>query len=339
MATTPAKSKKPDNYARVTEAIIGMLERGVGSWDRPWTGGGTLRLPRRVTGEPYRSINIPLLWAAADEAGYSSATWMTLNQANQLGGQVRAGQKGSQVVFWGRVERPVTKAGAESAAASPDGDAGAVGDDDAATRPVPFLRMYTVFNVEQIDGLPEKFVEPKAQPRPLNPDARDPVLDAFVERTGVRVEHGGNRAFYSPDLDFVRMPNFEYFTAAGRYYGTLFHELTHWTGAAARTGRGFAHSKFGDKAYAAEELIAELGSAFVCATVGIEPIVCEHHAEYLNSWLTVLRSDTKAIFTAAAAAQKAADYLLASWVHEDTDGSAAEAQEPTEIAGEVNASA
>lgn len=338
MATTPAKPKKPDTYARVTEAIIGMLERGVGSWDRPWTGGGTLRLPRRVTGEPYRSINIPLLWAAAENGGFDAPTWMTLRQANELGGQVRAGQKGAQVVFAGRVERPITKAGENATRSAGEDELGGHGD-EAATRSVPFLRLYTVFNVEQIDGLPEKFVEPQAKPHPINPDGRDPVLDAFVDRTGVRLEHGGNRAFYSPDLDFVRMPRFEHFTTAGRYYGTLFHELTHWTGAEARTGRGFTHSTFGDKAYAAEELIAELGSAFVCATVGIEPIVCEHHAEYLNSWLTVLRSDTKAIFRAAAAAQKAADFLLASWVHEDADQTAALDLETSVVAGEEVASA
>lgn len=337
MATTTAKQKKPDTYERVTEAIIDMLERGVGNWNRPWTGGGTLRLPRRVTGEPYRSINIPLLWAAAESGGFSAATWMTLRQANELGGQVRAGQKGSQVVFVGRVERPITKAG-ESATSSDGEDELGTHSDEAATRSVPYLRLYTVFNVEQIDGLPEKFSEPQAQPRPINPDARDQVLDAFVDRTGVRLEHGGNRAFYSPDLDFVRMPRFEYFTTAGRYYGTLFHELTHWTGADARTGRGFKHCTFGDKAYAAEELIAELGSAFVCAAVGIEPIVCEHHAEYLNSWLTVLRSDNKAIFKAAAAAQKAADYLLASWGQEDADQIDAAVSLPTQAVGEVIAS-
>lgn len=330
MAKTTS-TKKVDTYSRVTDAVIKMLEAGVGDWSRPWTGGGgKLRLPRRVNGEPYRSINVPLLWAAADQGGFNSATWMTLRQANELGGRVRTGERGSQVVFAGRVERPVS---APSTVAEPS----AVSDDDGssdgerATRSVPYMRLYTVFNVDQIEDLPERFVEVPVAPRAVNPDERDPELEAFVQRTGVRLEHTGNRACYSPALDLVRMPQFAHFVTAARYYGTLFHELTHWTGAETRTGRGFSAARFGDTSYAQEELVAELGSAFVCAAVGLEPIVCEHHAEYLGSWLEVLKKDSRAIFKAAADAQKAADFLLASWDgHRPSDAAEAVNDECTE---------
>jgi antirestriction protein ArdC len=223
------------------------------------------------------------------ENGYASSKWMTYRQAHELGGQVRKGQHGSLVVYADRF----TKTEADES-----------GQD--VEREIPFMKGYTVFNVEQIDGLPERFYD-----RPATNVPKMQLIEgaeAFCSATGANIQHGGNMAFYAPGPDVTRLPHPETFKDAESYTATKAHELTHWTAHESRLARTLG-KRFGDDAYAAEELVAELGSAFLCSTLGIVPEVREDHAQYLGHWLKVLKSDKRAVFTAAAHAQRAVDYL------------------------------
>lgn len=282
---------KADIYQTVTDSIIGMIEAGV----RPWAPGHNAKacglpvIPTRACGTAYRGINVALLWGAAEMKGYRHHTWMTFNQAKALGGCVRKGEKATPVVYWGTFK-----------AQADDADEG----DDGKAR--LFAKGYSVFNVEQIDGLPERFFEP-ATVEPS--ETRIAKADAWAVATGADIRHGGSQAFYSPKGDFVQVPPFAAYGEPERYYSTLCHELTHWSGAKARLDRQFG-KRFGDKAYAFEELVAEMGAAFACARLGIENETREDHASYLASWLNVLKSDKRAIFTAASKAQAACDYLF-----------------------------
>jgi antirestriction protein ArdC len=288
-STTPARV---DVYTRVTQKILADLERGVRTWQRPWNAGNTegrITLPRRHNGTPYRGVNVLLLWCEAMEKGFQSPTWMTYKQAVEIGAQVRKGEHGSLVVYADKIKRKDT-------------------DDKGAEveREIPFMKGYTVFNVEQIDGLPTHYLaKPQETPAPM---ARIEHAEAFFAATGATIRHGGNRAFYAPARDFVQMPPRESFKDAEAYSATLAHELTHWTSHPSRLARELG-KRFGSEAYAAEELIAEMGSAFLCADLGITPEVREDHAAYLASWLKVLKADNRAVFTAAAQAQRAVDYL------------------------------
>jgi len=285
--------KQPrDLYAEVTHRIVDAIERGVRPWCRPWSSGKAAAgmVPRRHTGEAYRGVNVLLLWAAAQERGYTAQTWMTFRQAQAQGGQVRKGEKGTTVVFAGQFT-PAVGMNEDS-------------DDDAPTRQArAYLRSYTVFNVEQVDGLPSP---PASQP--AEAPKVSVAAQAFIDRTGATVHHGGDRAFYAPGPDVVQLPHVRQFRNEAAYLGTLTHELVHWTGHPDRLARQFGQ-RFGDQAYAVEELVAELGAAFVCArlNVGAEPR--DDHAAYLAEWLAVLKADKRAVFTAAAQAQRAADYL------------------------------
>jgi len=282
---------KADIYQTVTDSIIGMLEAGV----KPWAPGHNAKacglpvIPTRANGEAYRGINVALLWGAAEMKGYRHHTWMTFNQAKELGGCVRKGERATPIVYWGTFK-----------AQADDADEG----DDGKAR--LFAKGYSVFNIEQIDGLPERFFEP-ATVEPS--ETRIAKADAWAVATGADIRHGGSQAFYSPKGDFVQVPPFAAYGEPERYYSTLCHELTHWSGAKARLDRQFG-KRFGDKAYAFEELVAELGAAFSCARLGIENETREDHASYLASWLKVLRQDKRAIFTAASKAQAACDYLF-----------------------------
>lgn len=286
--TTAAKS---DIYQTVTDSIIAMLEAGV----RPWAPGlnakdcGLPVIPTRACGTAYRGINVALLWGAAEMKGYRHQTWMTFNQAKALGGSVRKGERATPVVYWGTFKSQADDAD--------DGDEG---------KARLFAKSYSVFNVEQIDGLPERFFEP-ATVEPS--ETRIAKADAWAVATGANIRHGGSQAFYSPKGDYVQVPPFAAYAEPERYYSTLTHELTHWSGAKARLDRQFG-KRFGDKAYAFEELVAEMGAAFSCARLGIETETREDHASYLASWLNVLKADKRAIFTAASKAQAACDYLF-----------------------------
>lgn len=291
-ATGDAQEKQ-DVYTRVTERIIADLEQGVRSWLKPWHAehaAGKITRPLRHNGTPYNGINILLLWGEALAKGYAAPIWMTYKQAQELGANVRKGEKGSLVVYANRITKTETNEAGED-----------------TEREIPFMKGYTVFNVEQVDGLPAHYYAQPVNPLPLN--ERIEAADAFMTGTGATINHGGNQAFYAPSRDVVQLPPFEAFKDKESYYATALHELTHWTKAKGRLERDFSAKRFGDTGYAREELVAELGAAFLCADLDITPEIREDHAAYLGHWLSVLKEDKRAIFSAAAHAQRAADYL------------------------------
>ena len=291
---------RADIYQRVTDIIIRDLEQGTRSWTKPWTttskDSDSIR-PLRHDGTPYRGINVLILWSEAIEHGYTSSTWMTYRQAQALGAQVRKGEHGATVVYAKTIERI-------------DGDL--TTGDEAVTR-IPMLRAYTVFNTDQIDGLP---VATPAQPSAITESVSTRIerADAFIAATRATIVHRGNRARYIPSADRIEMPPYGQFidtptaSAAEGYYATVLHELVHWTSPSHRCDRDLG-KRFGDHAYAREELVAEIGAAFLCADLSITLEPRPDHAAYLGNWLAVLKSDKRAIFTAAALAQKAVDWL------------------------------
>jgi antirestriction protein ArdC len=287
------QTERADIYTRVTNSIIAELEKGVRPWLKPWNAehaAGRITRPLRVGGQPYKGVNVLMLWMAAEMQGFAAPIWMTFNQARELGASVRKGSKGSLVVYADRIRRSET------------------GDDGEETeRDIYFMKGYTVFNVEQIEGLPAHFYA-TAAPQ-LDPVARIESADLFFANTGADIRHGGNQAYYASEPDYVQMPPFVSFRDAESYCATLAHELCHWTKHPSRLDRDFGRRKFGDEGYAREELVAEIGSAFLCCDLGITPEPREDHASYLAHWLTVLKEDKRAIFQAAAYAQKAVDYL------------------------------
>lgn len=284
---------KQDVYETVTAKIIADLEKGELSWVKPWSSGnmeGRIVRPLRHNGVPYSGINVLMLWGAAIEGGFSSPYWMTFKQAQELGAHVKKGEKGSLVVYANSITR------------SEEGE-----DGSEEERTIPFMKGYTVFNVAQIDGLPEQYhVRPVSV---LDPVERIAHADAFFTATGADIRHGGNSAHYNVGSDHVQMPVFESFRSPESYYATLAHELTHWTKHTTRLDRDFGRKRWGDEAYAREELVAELGAAFLCADLGLTPEPGMDHAAYIQSWLKVLKEDKRSIFAAASHAQRAADYL------------------------------
>ncbi|WP_095089981.1 ArdC-like ssDNA-binding domain-containing protein [Mesorhizobium sophorae] len=232
---------KTDIYQRVTDSIVASLETGIRPWIKPWSGdhaAGRIMRPLRGNGEPYRGINILMLWGAAMEKGYTSPSWMTFKQALALGGNVRKGEQGSLVVYASTFSR--TEADATTG--------------EEQERDIPFLKGYTVFNAEQIDGLPAQYIAP-VPPR-LDSIERIGHAEAFFAATGAAIRHGGNQAYYNMGTDHVQMPPFEAFRDAESYYATLAHELTHWTRHKSRLERDFGRKRFGDEGYAMEELVA-----------------------------------------------------------------------------------
>lgn len=284
---------KIDVYQKVTDKIIADLEQGELTWLKPWSAGnmdGRVTKPLRHNGMAYNGINVLMLWGAAMEAGYCSPYWMTFKQAKELGAHVRKGERGNSVVY----ANTITKTEAQD-------------NGEEAERTIPFMKAYSVFNVEQIEGLPERYY---VKPEPvIDPAQRIEHAEGFFAATGADLRHGGNRAYYSGGSDHVQMPVFECFRSPEAYYATLAHELTHWTKHLKRLDREFGRKRWGDEGYAREELVAELGAAFLCADLGLTPEAGTDHAAYIQSWLKVLKEDKRAIFSAAAYAQKAADYL------------------------------
>jgi antirestriction protein ArdC len=287
------KPAKRDVYQAVTDKIIAALESGTAAWFKPWQAdhpAGSITRPLRACGTPYTGMNVILLWAEAVERGYSAPYWMTYRQAKELGGQVRAGETSTLVIFFkilNKVKRDEN------------------GNDKVEK--IPLLRGYNVFNIEQIDGLPEKFTAPPKNP--LSPAARIERAEAFAAATKATIKHGGSVACYREWDDTVRMPEFEAFHDAEAYYGTLMHELVHWTKIEARCNRDFGRKRWGDEGYAIEELVAELGAAFLCADLGLAAEPRPDHASYVANWLKVLKDDKTAIVTAAGHAQRAVTYL------------------------------
>jgi antirestriction protein ArdC len=289
-----ANNERQDIYTRITTAIVAELEKGARPWVKPWSAehaAGRITRPLRHNGQPYSGINILSLWASATVHGFAAPIWMTYRQATELGAHVRKGEKGSPVVYANSITR-TEEAG--------DGSG-------EVEREIHFLKGYTVFNVEQIDGLPAQYTA-IAEP-PLDPVARIERAEAFFAATGAVIGHGGNRAFYRPATDSIQMPPFEAFRDAESYYATLAHETTHWTGHESRLPREFGSKRFGSEGYAMEELVAELGAAFLCADLDLTLEPRPDHAGYIAHWLNVLKADNRAIFTAASHAQRAADFV------------------------------
>lgn len=289
-ARTPSR---PDLYARVTEAILAQLEAGVRPWVQPWSVGrfaGAVSRPLRAGGQPYSGVNVLLLWSEAVARGFAAPVWMTFRQALALGGHVRSGASGATVVYANRIRRTETGAGGE-----------------AIERTIPFLKAYTVFNVEQIAELPDTCYGASA-PR-LDSEQRIAHAEAFFAATGAEVRQGGASAYYALEPDHVQTPPFEAFDDPEAYYATLAHECVHWTRHPSRLNRDLGRKRWGDAGYAREELVAELGAAFLCADLGLALTPRADHADYIGDWLAVLKGDTRFVFTAAAHAQRACDFL------------------------------
>lgn len=288
---------RPDVYQEITDQMIAMIEAGTRPWSKSWNGNTAPNIPLRSTGVPYRGINVLTLWVAAMTKGYASPHWLTFKQAIALGGCVRKGEKGSTVVYANKIVVDDAK-----------GDqAGKRGED--GKREVAFLKRYTVFNAEQIDGIEAKYPTPAPIITDTNPDERDAEIDALFGRVPVTVRHHGSQPYYQPSGDHVVMPEFADFHTSDAYYSTLAHELCHATGHGDRLARPTLLSTKRED-YAREELVAELGAAFVSGAIGIKLHDREDHAAYLASWLQALRNDKRCIFTAASQAQAAADWLL-----------------------------
>ena len=291
-------AERANLYDEVTGRIVSELEAGRFPWVQPWgrpNGQGFSAapgLPRNgLTSRNYSGVNVLILWGAVIENGYPSQSWLTFRQALEAGGNVRKGERGTRVVYADRF--------------TPEAEKERARQTGGEARAVPFLKRFTVFNVAQCEGLCPGLA---AGPAPLPERQIVPVAEAVIAASGVDFRIGGNRAFYVPAHDYVQVPPQPAFFEQINYYRTALHELTHSTGHASRLDRKILNP-FGSKDYAREELVAEMGSAFLCAALGIEPTV--RHADYLASWLEVLREDNRAIFCAASAASKAADWIMA----------------------------
>lgn len=284
-----------DVYQRITDQVIAELEKGVCPWIKPWNAAhldGRVVLPLRHNGIPYRGVNVIALWLQACLKGYTAPRWMTFKQALDLGGGVRKGEKGSLTVFASSLTREETNAAGED-----------------STREIHYLKGYTVFNVEQIDGLPDAYYDKPAPRTDALP--RIAHADAYFENTKARIVTGGDRAYYAQGSDHIQMPPLDAFKDSESYYATLAHESVHWTLHPSRLNRSFESKKRFDEGYAREELVAELGAAFLCADLQLTPELRADHASYLDHWLAILKEDKRAIFTAASHAQRAADFLHA----------------------------
>jgi antirestriction protein ArdC len=272
----------------VTDKIIALLERGTASAGPRWTGGKATGLPTNAkTGEAYHGINVLLLWSEMAEKAYSSSQWLTYKQATDMGGQVRKGEKSVMCVYYQTVQKKDEQP-------------------DAEAESYFLAKPFWVFNVAQVDGLPSNVSVPATmQAFQASQDAEQLLI-----KTQAQIAYGFDSAYYATLQDKICMPARERFTSSENFYATALHELTHWTGHESRLNRQFG-KRFGDDAYAFEELVAELGAAFTVSQLGMVDATIEAHADYVQSWLRVLKNDKRAIFTAASQAAKAADFILA----------------------------
>ncbi|WP_306259932.1 ArdC family protein [Pararhizobium sp. IMCC21322] len=289
-----AKGDRTNLYDEITNNIIGELQAGRVPWVQPWGSAAAkapLAMPNNAaTSRGYSGINILILWGAVIEHGFSGQSWLTFRQALSLGGNVRKGERGTTVVYADRFIPDDEKKRARE-----------TGDDPQA---IPFLKRFTVFNTAQCENLPEE-VAVAAPPTP--PGLIEPTVEALIETSGIEFRIGGNRAFYAPADDYVQVPPPQAYFEPINWHRTALHELGHASGHPSRLDRDMSGS-FGSKAYAFEELVAEMNAAFCCASLGIVPTV--RHADYIGSWLEALREDNRAIIRAASKASKAADYVL-----------------------------
>ena len=282
---------KVDIYSKVTDRIIADLEEGVATWRKPWKDGAyTKAMPLRHNGIPYTGVNVLILWSETVDKGYTSPHWFTYRQAQAIKGQVRKGQHGTTIVYASTFTKDEQKDNGET-----------------VEKTIRFLKTYSVFNANQIDGLPAQYdVTEKANETPGN--NRIACAEVFVLGTGATIYNQGSRAYYSPTADTITLPQFDDFVDGEAYYATALHELTHWSGAELRLDRQLT-GRQNEPEYAREELVAELASTFLCAELGIESEPREDHAQYLAYWLAILKSDKRAIFQASTHAQRAADFL------------------------------
>jgi antirestriction protein ArdC len=292
---TASSTERFDVHQAITNQIIAAIDAGTCKLQMPWhrSGANIMRPVNVASGNAYRGVNTVALWAAADAFGYNHGLWGTYRQWQDRGAQVRKGEKSSLIVFYREFDT--------------DADADDGADDDRRRRCM--ARASRVFNIAQVDDY--ELTEPTTDDNRVDPIAS---AEAFVSATGAKISEGGDRAFYSIREDAITMPDrFRFIdtksgTATEAWYATLLHELTHWTGASHRLDRTFGE-RFGDDAYAMEELVAELGAAFLCGDLGISAQPRSDHAAYIDSWLRILKGDRKAIFAAASAASHAADLL------------------------------
>jgi antirestriction protein ArdC len=299
---------KRDLYAEVSARIVAELEAGAAPWIKPWAATPGANTPcNAMTNRPYSGCNVILLWMA-QAVGYRTPRYLTFKQALGLGGHVRKGERGTKVCHVRKGERGTKVYFVKQLEIRENAD------DGAPTRLVPMMREYAVFNVDQCAGLPESVIAGKPM-RVRNPDARDELADAFLQSTGADIREGGE-AYYVPSRDFISMPAFAGFKGADHFYNVSFHELTHWTAHKSRLDRDLKN-RFGSQNYAAEELIAELGAAFLCAEFGFDGDL--RHAGYIGHWIELLKADKRAFFTACSQASKAADYLRGPAIEKRTE--------------------
>ncbi len=292
MSTNENTAPKADVYERVTSQIVNAIEQGVSTWRMPWHTSGKFSFsPINVTSKkPYRGVNTLCLWAASQARGYERGEWGTYNQWQERGAQVRRGEKATTVVFW--------KFANNSAETQEDNE-----EHTGTGSRLLFTRGYSVFNATQVDGY-----APKSDVgTPI--EQRIERAEVFFGQINARVTHQGNRAFYSPAEDSITLPPFGAFFTPVDYYSTRAHETGHWTSQTDRCNRELG-KRFGDNAYSVEELVAELTAAFTLAHLGLSSEPRPDHAQYIGSWLKVLKADKRAIFTAASKAQQAADFLM-----------------------------
>src|SRR5579883_2816461 len=280
-------------YDEITNKIVAELEAGRIPWVQPWgtaAAKAPLAMPENAsTDRQYRGVNILILWGAVIEHGFSGQSWLTFRQALSLGGHVRKGERGTTVVYADRfVPNDEKRRAAET------------GEEAQA---IPFLKRFAVFNTDQCEDLPNEI----AAAAPPPPGLIEPTVEALIKATGITFRIGGHRAFYAPAEDYVQVPPPQAYFEPINWHRTALHELGHATGHCSRLKRDQSGS-YGTRKYAFEELVAELSAAFSCASLGIVPTV--RHADYIGSWLEVLREDNRAIVRAASQASKAADYLL-----------------------------
>ncbi len=288
----PVTETKTDIFNKITQNIIDDLEKGELTWRKPWNTDHMAYVgrPLRWNDIPYTGINILVLWAAAAELKYKSPYWMTFRQASDLKAHVRPGEKAVHVVYTDKVTKEIEQENGEK-----------------EEKELSFLKIYPVFNADQIEGLPQHYYKPVEQ-KTRNPDERILNMEEFIKQTKAEIVTGPD-AVYRPKKDVIEIPPFESFDDGVSYYATLSHEITHWTKHKSRLNRDFNQKRVGDQGYAIEELVAELGACFLGAELGFEPVLKGDHAAYIQSWLKVLKNDKKCIFQAASHAQKAVDYL------------------------------
>lgn len=281
---TKERPMKNDIYQRVTDTIIAELEKGTAPWTKPWAGANMTSIHKNVRGNAYSGVNVLLTWISAVNNGFTETQWLTFKQAKELGGSVRKGEKGTRIVFAKNVQTD---------------------KENADGKKIGYFmhKGYTVFNICQCEGLPESMYDTATEP--VAEPVRCVETESLIAKTGAMIQTGSS-ACYSPSSDTITMPPAGLFADMPQYYATLLHELTHWTGHKSRLDRE-KHKRCGDATYAFEELIAELGAAFLCAQQGIKGEL--QHASYIESWLKALKNDNRFVFKAASAASKAHQFI------------------------------